>query len=270
MHFGIEVVPFGDFSDPRPVVQLARAAEAAGWEGLWIWDHMLVPYGSGDPWITLAAVAASTKNIKLVTGIAPLPRYRPHLLARMLTGLDLLSAGRVIFGTGLGIDPDFAPFGEPVDGRTRSDMLDEGLDLLAAYLSGEPVSRSGQYYRVEAAQLLPSPLQKPHPPFWIGGHSPAALRRAARWDGWIIGTVDESSTITKTPGQLEQQIAWIRRYRISSGPFDIAVDGVTQPGQADLPREYAAAGATWWFEAIHLSRGTSDELLRRIQAGPPG
>ena len=59
MQYGIEVVPFGDFADPRPMVQLAQAAEAAGWEALWLWDHVVFPYGAGDPWVTLAAIAAA-------------------------------------------------------------------------------------------------------------------------------------------------------------------------------------------------------------------
>jgi alkanesulfonate monooxygenase SsuD/methylene tetrahydromethanopterin reductase-like flavin-dependent oxidoreductase (luciferase family) len=161
MHYGIEVVPFGDFSDPRQIISLAQTAEAAGWEGLSIWDHVLMPYAVGDPWITLAAVAARTKSIKLCAGVSPLPRYRSHLLARMLTGLDLLSAGRVIFGTGLGIAPDFAPFGEPADDKMRADMLDGGLDSLAGYLSGEEINHHGKYYSAEGVRLMPVPLQKP-------------------------------------------------------------------------------------------------------------
>jgi alkanesulfonate monooxygenase SsuD/methylene tetrahydromethanopterin reductase-like flavin-dependent oxidoreductase (luciferase family) len=87
LHFGIEVVPFGPYSDPRRILKLAVAAENARWEAIWLWDHILCPFGAGDPWIALAAAAASTDNLKLVTGVAPLSRYRPHLLARMLAGL---------------------------------------------------------------------------------------------------------------------------------------------------------------------------------------
>jgi alkanesulfonate monooxygenase SsuD/methylene tetrahydromethanopterin reductase-like flavin-dependent oxidoreductase (luciferase family) len=269
MHYGIEVVPFGDFSDPRAIVRLAQAAEESGWEGLWIWDHMLIPYGAGDPWVTLSAVAASTKAIKLCAGVSPLPRYRPHLLARTLAGLDILSAGRVIFGTGLGIAPDFVPFGEPQEERERAAMLDEGLDLLCGYLSGEEISHHGKYYTAEAARLVPSPVQKPRLPIWIGGDSPAALRRAARWDGWIIGTVDEKSNITKTPERVAEQTAYIQSHRNGNRPFDIVVDGVSNAGERGLAGDYEQAGATWWFECIHLLRGTVEELIQRIQAGPP-
>ena len=269
MHYGIEVVPFGDFSDPRQIVHLAQAAEASGWEALWIWDHMLIPYGAGDPWVTLAAVAASTKFIKLCVGVSPLPRYRPHLLARTLTGLDLLSGGRVIFSTGLGIAPDFAPFGEPHDEKTRAAMLDEGLDLLTGYLSGKEVTHHGKYYAAEKVRLAPTPLQKPRIPIWIGGGSKAAMRRAARWDGWIMGTVNEKSEITNPPEKIAGEVTYILQNRTAETPFDIALDGVTEAGEYGLVQEYKQAGATWWFEIVHLLRGTPEELMQRIKAGPP-
>jgi len=269
MHYGIEIVPFGDFSNPRAIVQLAQMAEEAGWEGLWIWDHVVMPYGAGDPWVTLAAVAACTQKLKLCVGVSPLPRYRPHLLARTLAGLDLLSQGRVIFATGLGIESDFAPFGEPPENKTRAAMLDEGLDLLTGYLSGEAVTHQGKYYSAEAVRLLPASLQKPCVPIWIGGDSPAAMRRAARRDGWIMGTVDENSHITKTPEQIAKQAAYIFQHRTANTLFDIAVDGVSQGGENALAKEYAHAGATWWFEILHLLRGSQAELEQRIQAGPP-
>jgi alkanesulfonate monooxygenase SsuD/methylene tetrahydromethanopterin reductase-like flavin-dependent oxidoreductase (luciferase family) len=270
MHFGIEVVPFGDFSDPRKLVLLAQAAEAAGWEGLWIWDHVLMPYGVGDPWVALAAVATCTKSIKLCTGVSPLPRYRPHLLARTLAGLDMLSGGRLIFATGLGIPSDFAPFGEPADDRTRAEMLDEGLELLSGYLSGEEISHRGKYYSAEAVRLAPLPLQKPRIPVWIGGGSKAALRRAAGWDGWIMGTVDENSQVTNPPEKIASELAYIHQHRQRESSFDVALDGVTKIRERGLVREYEQAGATWWFEAIHLARGTQQDLMQRINAGPPG
>ena len=270
MHYGIEVVPFGDLSDPRQVVQLAQAAEVAGWEGLWTWDHVLIPFGTGDPWVTLAAVAASTRSMKLCVGISPLPRYRPHLLARTLVGLDLLSGGRLIFATGLGIAADFEPFGEPAEAKTRAGMLDEGLGLLSRYLSGEEIHHSGKYYSADSARLVPTPLQKPHIPVWIGGGSKAALRRAARWDGWIMGTVNEKNVVTNPPEKIAGEVAYILQHRKSPSPFDVAVDGVTQASERNLVLEYEQAGASWWFEAIHLARGSLEELLQRIKAGPPG
>jgi alkanesulfonate monooxygenase SsuD/methylene tetrahydromethanopterin reductase-like flavin-dependent oxidoreductase (luciferase family) len=270
MRFGLEVIPFGEFSNPRTVVEVAQVAEAAGWEGIWVWDHLVFPWPVGDPWVTLSAVATATSRLKLVTGVAPLPRYRPHLLARMLTALDVLSEGRVIFGTGLGIPSDYSPFGEPVDARVRAAMVDEGLSLLAQFWSGAEVSHHGQFYAAEWVRLLPEPVQRPRIPIWIGGDSKAALRRAAQWDGWIIGVIDEQGAITKPPHHLAGQVEYIREHRSDNAPFEVAIDGVSVAGDGDaLVREYAAAGATWWFEAIHGSRGSLEELLARVKAGPP-
>ncbi len=270
MHYGIEVVPFGTYSDPRAVVQVAQAAEAAGWEALGLWDHVLMPYGAGDPWVALAAVAAATRRLKLITGVAPLPRYRPHLLARTLAALDWLSGGRVIFGVGAGVDFDFAPFGEAREARTRAAMLDEGLPLLAQLLAGETVTHHGPHYHLAQVQLVPAAFQKPRPPVWVGGLSRPALRRAARWEGWIIGTIDENQAVTLPPEELAQHLAYLRQHRATTDPFEVAVDGVTaSPRDTARVRLYETAGATWWLEAVFGSRDTPEALLARIKAGPP-
>ncbi|VVB71865.1 5,10-methylenetetrahydromethanopterin reductase [uncultured archaeon] len=270
MHYGIEIVPLGPYSDPRSVLELAVAAEEAGWQGVWLWDHLLFPYGAGDPWISLAAVATATKKLKLCTGISPLPRYRPHLLARLLTGLDLLSQGRVIFGTGLGVSRDFIPFGETGSDKTRAEMADEGLDFLAALLSGKKFCHQGKFYTADDVHLIPIPVQRPHIPVWIGGESRAAMRRAARWDGWIMNTIDEQQNITKTPAKIAEDLAYILEHRSSSSPFDVAVDGISNPDDYSLVGEYEDAKATWWFESIFAMRGSHEKMLGRIRAGPPG
>lgn len=269
MQYGLEVIPFGRFSDPREVVKIAQIAEAAGWQGLWLWDHLVFPWAVGDPWIILAAVASATQSLKLITGVAPMPRYRPHLLARLMTSLDLLSGGRLIFGTGLGIPSDFTPFGEPESAKTRAAMTDEGLDLLTQLWSGAEITHQGQFYRAAGVRMLPTPVQRPRIPVWIGGDSAAALRRAARWDGWIMGVIDEQCQVTKPPAQIATQVATIRQHRNSREPFDVAIDGTSQAGDGALAREYADAGATWWFEAIFETRGPLEAQIERIKAGPP-
>ena len=271
MHYGIEVVTFGEFGDPRVVVRLARAAEAAGWEGLWVWDHIVFPYGVGDPWVILCAVAASTRRLKLCPGIAPLPRYRPHVLARLLTSLDILSEGRIIFGAGLGgVAEEFTAYGESGDAKARAGMLDEGLEVLTRLWSGEPVTHHGKYYSLENVVHSPVPAQRPRLPVWIGGESRAARRRAARWDGWIVNAVNENCETVRTPELLAEQVAYLRQHRANAAPFDVALDGLSQPGDGARAREYEAAGATWWFETLFGLRGSVEEMLRRVEAGPPG
>jgi alkanesulfonate monooxygenase SsuD/methylene tetrahydromethanopterin reductase-like flavin-dependent oxidoreductase (luciferase family) len=269
MRYGIEVVPVGPFSDPRAVVRLGQAAEAAGWDALSTWDHLLFPFGAGDPWVSLAAVAAVTERLRLVTAVAALPRYPPQLLARTVAALDQLSGGRVTLGVGLGIEPDVTPFGGPSDPRVRAGMLDEGLELLEALLTGDEVTHRGAHHTAEGVRLLPTPVQQPRVPVWIGGSSGAALGRAARWDGWIIGAVDETGTVTLPPEALAEHVARITAARTSDAHLDVAVTSVSEPGDATRVEAYAAAGATWWFECIFPLRGSETQMLERIAAGPP-
>ena len=272
MHYAIEVVPLGDYADPRNILRLAKAADAAGWEGLFVWDHLGYVWGAAasDPWVSLAAVAAVTTHLKVGVAVSPLPRYQPHVLARTLVSLDLLSSGRLILGAGLGAIPEeFTVFGGPGDTRQRAGMLDENLALLEQFFSGEPVNHRGEYYIAEGITFTPLPLQRPRFPIWIGGESRAGLRRAARWDGWIAGTTDEHGQITKSPEALAEQAVYIQEHRTSEAPFDIALSGYTEPGQSDLPQAYAQAGCTWWLESLHGYRGSVDEMLARVIAGPP-
>ncbi len=273
MHYGIEVVTFGDYADPRRVVELAVAAEKAGWEGLFVWDHLGYVFGipAADPWVTLAAAATQTSHLKLCAAVTPLPRRRPQVLAQTLASLDLLSQGRVIFAAGLGGPAEeFTRFGEPGEAKVRAAMLDEGLDILNCFFAGEAVTRRGRYYTVEGVGLSPLPVQRPRIPFWIGGGSQAALRRAAAWDGWTIGSVDERGSLIRKPEQLAEEVAYIHAMRTIPASFDVGITGCTQPGQNSLPGEYAQAGATWWMESLHGYRGSPEEMLQRVKAGPPG
>lgn len=272
MHYAIEVVPFGEYADPLNVVRLAQAAEAAGWEGLFVWDHLSynLGYPAGDPWVILSAVASTTTSLKVGVEVCPLPRRRPHVLAQTLTTLDLLSQGRVIFSAGLGgVPEEFSAFGEPADPKIRAAKLDEGLQVLDGLLRGETVTHHGLYYTVEGIAMGTPCVQKPRPPIWIGGESRPALRRAARWDGWVIGGVDIECKMTKTPQQLADQVAYIQEHRTDSRPFDVAITGCSMIDQGLLTREYEAAGATWWLESLFGIRGSIGEMLARAKAGPP-
>jgi probable F420-dependent oxidoreductase len=282
MHYGIEVINGGDYADPRQVIRLAQTAEAAGWEGLWVWDHLAFVWGAefGDPWITLAAVAASTARLRLGTGVTPLPRHRPHVLAHALATLDVLSQGRVIFGAGLGgVPEEFTAFGEPGDAKVRARMLDEGLQVLDRLWSGERVAHHGDFYTVDGITLAPLPVQRPRIPIWIGGESLPALRRAARWDGWICGGVAaDGKTMTKTPDEIANKVETLRNLSsMDSSPanadpvmFDIALTGYSSANDRGLVQEYEQAGVTWWLESLHGRRGSIEQMLERARAGPPG
>jgi alkanesulfonate monooxygenase SsuD/methylene tetrahydromethanopterin reductase-like flavin-dependent oxidoreductase (luciferase family) len=145
MRFSINIPNFGEFADARTVATVAVAAEQAGWDALFVWDHVVhdkrqrrgQPFG--DPWMLLTAAALTTSRLRLGTLVTPVARRRPEQLARQVATLDSLSDGRVIFGAGLGgpLEDEFASFGETTDPIVLAERLDEGLALPNRYWSGE-------------------------------------------------------------------------------------------------------------------------------------
>jgi probable F420-dependent oxidoreductase len=269
MRFGIDICTLGDRSDPRIAVELAVLAEDAGWDAVFVWDHLAFVWGvpSADAWVTLAAIAQATRRIRIGTAVAVPPRHRPAALAATIASLDLLSDGRLVLGAGVGgVDAEFAAFGETADPRVRAAQLDEGLDVMNSLWSGEAVHHQGRHYTVDDVTLAPTPTQRPRVPVWIGGGSKPALRRAARWDGWIAGGDDREGRMTVSPEQLATDLAYIRGHRDSDEPFEVALAGSSEPGSQSLFHAYADAGVTWWLE--HLHRGTPTDSMARITAGP--
>ncbi|KUF15920.1 LLM class flavin-dependent oxidoreductase [Streptomyces silvensis] len=288
MRFSINIPNFGDFADARTIARVAAAAELAGWDGLFVWDHVVhdkraqrgKPFG--DPWMLLTAAALATERIKLGTLVTPVARRRPHQLARQVATLDEVSAGRVVFGAGLGgpIEDEYASFGEPTEPKVLAERLDEGLGLLDRYWSGEPVTHRGTHFHVDDVQLLPATAQRPRPPVWIAGFWPnrPPMRRAARWDGAV--PLFKSAAHGEIPPleEFRELVAYVRAHREDGGsgaPFDFVVGGASpvDPARArDLIGPLRDAGATWWDER-QLQTATSldrlDPVLRRIEQGPP-
>lgn len=272
VRFGLSVATLGDFGDPRLVMRFARQAETAGWEGLFVWDHLAYAWGvpAGDPWVILSAVAATTTRLLVGTAVTPLPRRRLQTLAQTVVTLDQLSEGRVVLGIGLGgVADEYTAFGEPGDTRERAVMLNEGLPLFDRLLRGESVEHVGEHYTLHGVRLQPRSTQEPRPPIWVGGESRAALRRAGRYDGWVFGGDDENAVMVKSPAQVTDMVATIRKARSATAPFAVAMTGVSTPGDGALVARYTAAGVTWWLESIHGFRGTAREMEARIAAGPP-
>ena len=264
MRYGICLANIGTFSDPRVPVELAQAADANGWDGVFSWDHLAFVWGApaADPWTVLAAIAATTERVRVGTAVTPVARRRPQVLAHQVATLDNLSGGRVIFGAGLGGSPgEFERFGEPVDAKVRAAMLDEGLDVLRRLWSGEEVTHHGEHYTVEGVTLAPAPVQT-RVPVWIGGNRPASLRRAANWDGWLADSADPTG-MTLSSDDVARSIDTIGR----GDDYEVAVLGERERGN---PSAYERAGATWWLENLHDRRGNADELLALVSAGPPG
>jgi probable F420-dependent oxidoreductase len=277
MRFGLIVQTTGPLGNPRPLVRLAREAEAAGWDGFFIWDVLRgaasAPEAVVDPWIALAAIATVTERIRLGPMVTPLPRRRPWKLAREAASLDQLSDGRLIVGVGIGDRPEeFSRFGDEPDARVRAGMLDEGLQVLTGLLSGEPFSFHGAHFHIDHALLLPRPVQEPRIPIWVGGTWPRkpAFRRAARWDGVYPGSLHGNLTLD----ELRAMRAFIQSQRPATEPFDVMAGGdvpFDDPAKARaILAEYAEAGVTWWVEGVGAWRGDVDAMAAFIQGGAPG
>ncbi len=263
LKYGLSVANFGTYSDPARFVELARAAENADWEGVFVWDHLAFAWGrpTADPWILLAAAACATERVLLGTLVTPLPRRRPHVVAVTVATLDRLSGGRVVFGAGLGGNKrELTAFGEETDEHVRAEKLDETLDLLRRWWDGERVTHRSSHYRVDDVAVTPKPLQV-HLPIWIGGDSARARGRARRFDGWAPNVFDAHG-MTVGPEQLTRRLEGLDR----AEGFDVVVQGYSDRTDPDA---YARAGATWWLDSIHDQRGDFDAMLRRVGEGPP-
>ncbi|HEY6411329.1 MAG TPA: LLM class flavin-dependent oxidoreductase, partial [Ktedonobacteraceae bacterium] len=213
--------------------------------------------------------------VYLGTTVTPLPSRLPWKLAREAITLDHFSHGRLIQGVGLG-DAQDLHFGEVADMKQRAEMLDEGLDMLAGLMSGQPFSYEGTHYQVNDVTFRPGPVQTPRIPIWLGGFWPrkAPALRAARWDGFCPAKVpDEQGDGYIKPADIREIESFIGKHRVSSAPFDLAAGGHSQGGDLGEAcahvESYREAGATWWIEFVLPGLGEEDEALARIKQGPP-
>ena len=277
MKHGIDIPPFEEFADPRFMAEVAYEAEQSGWDAVFTWDHvwlgMKEPFV--DPWVALSAVAMRTERIRLGAMVTPLARRRPWQVARETVSLDHLSNGRLIFGVGLGGPPDaeFAAFGEETDNRIRARKLDEGLDVLTGLWSGESFSYEGQQYRIDDVTFLPTPVQQPRIPVWVGGQWPnrAPFRRAARWDGAF--PISNNGQTPITPDALRDIGELIAQHRTSDGPFDmVAGTGNLMGDPSELVDRVAGleeVGLTWAVYGFGPWSGRMEECRERLRQGPP-
>jgi len=238
MRYAVSIPPF---TDARTVLELGREAEQAGWDGIFLWDHVQWSPGMPvhDPWVLLGALAQLTERACLGTLVTPVTRRRPTTLAKQVTTLDHLSDGRAVLGVGLGEprDLDFADLGDEADPRVRGAMLDESLEVLDRLWRG-PTDHAGEHYTVKA-DLRPRPVQQPRPRVWVAGVVPnrKPLRRARRWDGVVpIGTDGDL-----TPDALADYLALVPPGDDQREDWDV----VAHWARGVRAQEYADAGATW-------------------------
>lgn len=240
------VAPFDELADPLLLIDLAVRAEARGWDGLFLWDH--IAYGSpgtavADPWVALSAIAARTQRLLLGPMVTPLSRRRVQKVARETATLDQLSRGRLILGVGLGAnDYELEPYGDVVDPRERARRLDEGLSRLAAFWSGE---------------FEPRPVQQPRIPVWVAGRWPhrRPVARAAAWDGLFPTDLPDPDALRQLAGEIQRPH--------HDRPFDLVVE--VDPGSELEP--WREAGATWILTGFGHEPKTAD-VQDAIDAGP--
>jgi alkanesulfonate monooxygenase SsuD/methylene tetrahydromethanopterin reductase-like flavin-dependent oxidoreductase (luciferase family) len=241
---GLFVAPFDALADPRVVGDLAAEAEAAGWEGFFVWDHL--QYGDrvaeiADVWTCCAAVAMRTERMVFGPMVTPLARRRPQVLARQAASLAVLSGERFVLGLGLGDDwvGEFSDYGDEPDPKVRGRLLDEGLDALSSLLAGG---------------FRPTPAV----PIWLAGRFPnrAPMRRAARHDGFFVIGLDG-------PEDLDAVVEVLATHDPRTG-FEIVVD--LQPDQDVTP--WLDSGASWVLTRIGPYDLDLEEVRRIVTAGP--
>lgn len=261
MRFGICLPNNQGVEDPAELVELARYAEELGYDSVWVSEHVFhasyVAQRLGDrPYhealTVLAAVASATSRVRLGTSVLVLPWHHPARLAKTVSTIDALSRGRVVLGVGVGAAPDeYAALGVPF--QERGAIADEMLDALKA-LWGEGVpSFQGKRFAFSDLPFSPKPFQKPHPPLWIGGNSPAALHRVVRaGDGW--------HPLGLSSGELSGRIAELREALRQAGrPHEIPVAVRAILEFTDAPRDRPAAERA-------SCRGTTDEIAEVVGA----
>jgi alkanesulfonate monooxygenase SsuD/methylene tetrahydromethanopterin reductase-like flavin-dependent oxidoreductase (luciferase family) len=276
VRFGVFLPPFAEYAEPEQVVALAVVAEEAGWDGFFLWDHMLAEPGMAvaDPWVTMAGVAAATNGIRLGALVTPLPRRRPWVLSRQMATLDRLSDGRLIGGIGLGDDgwSEFSAFGEAVDPVVRGQMLDEALELLQRFLTGEPVSYTGRHYVVHAPPLLLRPRQIPLP-IWGACRWPnrKPLARIANLQGCFPIFRPAGAIPPPDPADIRE----LRGALMDLGArptVDIAVRfALSREDPARVPdivAELEESGVTWMLEGFPPGE-SPDRVMNVVGDGPP-
>jgi len=289
MHFGVGLPHFRQLASTEAIATVAHHAEALGFDSVWVSDHIVVPHSAiprfgevfFEPFTTLAYVAGKTQRIRLGTSVIILPYRHPLIMAKALATLDVLSGGRLIVGAAVGwLAEEFEALGIPF--AERGARSDEALKVMQTIWTEAEPRFDGRFFRFSGIKAEPKPLQKPHPPIWIGGGSPAALRRAAEFgDAWhpshrpveeIAGGVAQFRELAKNRGRDQKSLGIVAR-----APLRVIVNGkVPEPrpllvGTADQIAEdigtYRAAGVTgFMFDTYYGNPAVNDQDLKGVLA----
>jgi probable F420-dependent oxidoreductase len=252
MKIGLYGINIGACVDPAAAIRVARAAEEAGFDSVWTAEHVVLPDPQVppspappdlpflDPATSLAHVAGHTETLLLATGIIILPQRNPLVLAKELATVDVLSRGRLVFGLGAGyLVPEFEALGIPF--AERGARTDEYTDAIVALWTQEKPSYRGRFVSFGGVRAEPRPVQKPHPPLVIGGHSAAACRRAvSRGHGWYGFNLDPPAARACLE-LLAQARSEVTRPE-ALGELEISVTPPPGPASPDLLKQYEDLG----------------------------
>lgn len=298
MKFGMSIIVRGDEATPRTFDRMAEKAEATDLDTLWSSDHLLMlpmvhsKYpGTADgelpepwkrtyyqPFSVLNYLAGRTTKVRLGTSVLVLPMRNPMEAAAQVAELDQVSGGRANFGVGVGwYQEEYDALGYPF--RKRGRRCNEGLEIATRLWSGEPTDFDGEFYQFKGARLGPRPVQRPHPPIYVGGHTPAALKRTARFaDVWHPFKVLPEDVVNLRP-ELERLLAAEGRdakdFPIAPKVSLIFQDGPASDGQPptqgrpqdiiDTIRRFQDAGATeMCFDIVPETADNAVETMDRF------
>lgn len=276
-----------EFVTGPAIGEMAAAAEAAGFDAVYVTDHPAADdqwlAGGGhhalEPLVGLAFAAASTTTLRLQTHVYVAAYRNPFLAAKGVATLDALSNGRVILGVAAGyLRPEFGALG--VDFDERNDLLDECIDVMRRVWTEDGVAVDGRHFHARSVTMRPRPVSRPYPPIWVGGNSNRAMRRAVELgQGWVpFPNPVAAARATKTPAmtsmeELTDRLEAARDYAKTVGRVE-ALDVCFAPFKVDdRPAEYEALGVTWlavqfddvttrgeWFDRM---RSYADDVIRR-------
>ena len=241
--FGTSMPTRGALASPDSLRSLAQRAEDLGFDHIWVSDHIILPhkvdsfypYASDgvatfrpedtylEPLAALNFLAGCTQRVRLGTHVLILPYRNPVLTAKIISTLDVLSGGRVILGAGVGwMEEEFQALGLDTY-KQRGAVTDEYIELYKELWTKEHPSFQGEHYQISGSGFEPKPVQQPHPPIWIGGHTGPALRRAAKYgDGWMPIGLRPPAILE--PEEMAALVARLRRLTVQAGRPENAVD----------------------------------------------
>lgn len=276
MKFGFYLPNHGPTARPEPLAAIARKGDELGFYCMVAGDHILVPDEIDSPYpytvggqfpggdsgeyfeqlTLLTYLAGVTRQIRLVPSVMIVPHRPPLLAAKVLATLDVLSQGRLILGVGVGwMEEEFQALGAPPFDQ-RGAVTNEYLQAFKELWTSESPSFQGKYCQFSNLKFLPKPMQKPHPPIWVGGQSRAALRRAARLgNGWQpVGAIPAAPL---EPEELSQNVSLLRRYAEQAGRDPAALD-------VSMKTPLYDSGSSPGAPRRRFS-GTTQEILQDVQ-----